>query len=98
MKFFPPPHPAMLDDGALLKQCEANFGRASGPGGQHRNKVETAATLTHTPTGLSASMTLALHLDSHLHGLLNVISHPPRTSFRQDEVTVSRTASRINRT
>ena len=55
MKFFPAPHPAMLDDGALLKQCAANFGRASGPGGQHRNKVETAATLTHLPTGLSAS-------------------------------------------
>ena len=36
-------------------QCEVRFGRGSGPGGQHRNKVETAVSLTHPPTGLSAS-------------------------------------------
>jgi hypothetical protein len=48
-------HPAALDDDALLKQCELSFGRASGPGGQHRNKVETSVTVTHKPTGVEAS-------------------------------------------
>jgi hypothetical protein len=48
-------HPAAIDDELLLKECEVTFGRASGPGGQHRNKVETAVTVTHTPTGESAS-------------------------------------------
>lgn len=45
-------HPACLPDDELLKRCEVNRGRAGGPGGQHRNKVETHITLTHTPTGL----------------------------------------------
>jgi hypothetical protein len=45
-------HPAALADEDLLKQCTVSFGRTSGPGGQHRNKVETAVTLTHTPTGI----------------------------------------------
>lgn len=29
--------------------------RASGPGGQHRNKVESAVRVTHTPSGLTVS-------------------------------------------
>jgi hypothetical protein len=48
----PAPHPATLADADLLKQCDAKFGRTSGPGGQHRNKVDTAASLTHRATGL----------------------------------------------
>lgn len=47
-------HPASLDDETLLSQCKAGTSRSSGPGGQHRNKVETAVTLTHQPTGISA--------------------------------------------
>lgn len=31
---------------------KATFTKGSGPGGQHRNKVETAATVTHIPTGM----------------------------------------------
>lgn len=45
-------HPAGLVDEELLAQCEFRRGRSSGPGGQHRNKVETQVTLTHRPTGL----------------------------------------------
>lgn len=29
------------------------FTRGSGPGGQHKNKVETCVTITHMPTGLT---------------------------------------------
>jgi hypothetical protein len=47
-------HPASLDPLALLAQCEVGRGRASGPGGQHRNKVETKITLTHRGTGMEA--------------------------------------------
>jgi len=47
-------HPAALDIEALSKQCVFTKGRASGPGGQHRNKVETAVFITHTPTGIES--------------------------------------------
>lgn len=50
----PSPHPATLGEDALLAQCEVERGRASGPGGQHRNKVETLVELRHTPTGIEA--------------------------------------------
>ena len=47
-------HPAELPVVELLKQCEVTRTRRSGPGGQHRNKVETAIVLTHRPSGLMA--------------------------------------------
>jgi hypothetical protein len=47
-------HPASLPVEELLSQCDVRRQRRSGPGGQHRNKVETAVILTHRPTGFSA--------------------------------------------
>jgi len=44
----------MLDDSALLRQCEVHTYKSSGPGGQHRNKVSSAVRLKHPPTGLMA--------------------------------------------
>ncbi len=43
-----------LDDPALLAGCEVHTYRASGPGGQHRNKTSSAVRLYHKPTGLTA--------------------------------------------
>jgi hypothetical protein len=47
-------HPAALDPDRLLADCDIRFTRRSGPGGQNRNKVETAVILTHRPTGITA--------------------------------------------
>ena len=47
-------HPASLNVEDLLAQCQFRRTRRSGPGGQHRNKVETAVIVTHVPTGAIA--------------------------------------------
>jgi hypothetical protein len=46
-------HPASLEPSALKAACELQFQRRSGPGGQHRNKVETAVRLRHRETGIT---------------------------------------------
>ncbi len=38
-------------------QLSWRYFRASGPGGQHRNKVATGVHLTHLPTGVSVTAT-----------------------------------------
>ena len=47
-------HPAALEVEKLLSECEIRFLRRSGPGGQHRNKVETAVQVIHRPSQLQA--------------------------------------------
>ncbi|KAI3417457.1 RF_PROK_I domain-containing protein, partial [Psidium guajava] len=43
-----------LTDEELMKQCEMGTFKASGPGGQHRNKRESAVRIKHIPTGIIA--------------------------------------------
>ena len=43
-------HPAQLPVEQLLTDCRIERTRRSGPGGQHRNKVETAVVVEHLPT------------------------------------------------
>jgi protein subunit release factor B len=45
------------DRESLELECEMEFFVAGGPGGQHRNKVETGVRLTHRPTGLVVTAT-----------------------------------------
>jgi hypothetical protein len=47
-------HPAAASPEQLWAECDVRRLRRSGPGGQHRNKVETAVSLHHLPTGVRA--------------------------------------------
>lgn len=44
-----------LEDDALLRHCRQETYRASGPGGQHRNKTDSAVRLTVTDSEIVAS-------------------------------------------
>ncbi len=44
----------LASDDELVRQCEVDRYRASGPGGQHRNKTESAVRVRHVATGVSA--------------------------------------------
>jgi len=66
-------HPAALPPEVLLSQCEVTRTRRSGPGGQHRNKTETAIVLLHRPTNFqgeaSERRSQAENLQMALHRL-----------------------------
>lgn len=47
-------HPAALPIEEFIRQVRVERGRDGGPGGQRRNKVETAVTATHLFTGVAA--------------------------------------------
>src|SRR5437762_1111377 len=46
----------MRELGVLKAELEEIFARSSGPGGQHVNKVSTAVTLRHLPSGLQVTV------------------------------------------
>lgn len=50
-------HPSTLEESAFLAQCEIETGRVSGPGGQHRNRVDTAVWIKHVPTQIETHAT-----------------------------------------
>jgi protein subunit release factor A len=45
------------DRESLERESDIEFFVASGPGGQHRNKVETGVRLVHRPTGITVTAT-----------------------------------------
>jgi hypothetical protein len=44
----------LMEDDALVAECDVHIYKASGPGGQHRNKVSSAVRLRHRPSEVTA--------------------------------------------
>lgn len=51
------PPPYATDRARLEREVTLTFFRAGGPGGQHRNKVESAVRLFHAPSGVTVTAT-----------------------------------------
>ena len=92
-------HPACLPVEQLLTLCETRTGKVGGPGGQHRNKVETAFFITHTSTGLCAQASerrsLAENRTVALHRLRIALAVRVRSLPAQQPHATSRGASEL---
>jgi protein subunit release factor B len=51
------PKPDQVDTDSLKKQVIVETYRSSGPGGQRKNKTETAVRLRHLPSGITVTAT-----------------------------------------
>ena len=95
-------HPAELPIPELLKQCEVVRTRRSGPGGQHRNKVETAIVLTHLPSNLqveaSERRSQAENLDSAADRMRRTLAIVVRTMRESGAIPSALWRSRLRGT
>jgi len=92
-------HPACVSTEQLLKLCDTRTGKVGGPGGQHRNKVETACFVTHTSTGVRAQASerrsLAENRTVALHRLRIALAVQVRSPHAQKPHATSAGASEL---
>ncbi len=96
----PAPKPVhySIERSVLEKEVELSFVRGSGPGGQHRNKVETGVRLHHPPSGITVVATSERSQTRNretaferLIEKLKVLNHKPR---RRKKTRKPRSANR----
>ncbi len=86
-----------VDRASLERDCEIEFFIASGPGGQHRNKVETGVRLTHRPSGLTVTATERRSQHANREMAFERMAERLRASQRRHVPRVSTRPSRASR-
>lgn len=59
------PPPYRTDEASLARDTDMDIHTGGGPGGQHRNKTQTAVRLHHRPSGLIVTATERRSLDAN---------------------------------
>src|SRR5438309_2526665 len=72
------------DDATLLRDCRWEAFRASGPGGQKRNKTSSAVRVVHLPSGVSAIANESRSQHSNRAKALERLRHRLTLSLRDD--------------
>src|SRR5262245_28921172 len=80
-----------LTEDQLLAQCEVDTYRASGPGGQKRNKTSSAVRLRHTPTGLIVIAEESRSQHENKANALKRLSHALFLHLRDELLPAART-------
>ncbi len=75
-------------DEDLLRECEVDTFRSSGPGGQHVNKVSSAVRVQHLPSGIAirsaAARSQRANLDQALRRLAGMLRERAETRQAAD--------------
>ena len=86
------------DRAVLEDECEISFFRASGPGGQHRNKRDTAVRLHHRVSGIiveaSDSRSQSQNREAAFERLINRLKSLNRVKKKRLPTRPSRTAKK----
>jgi hypothetical protein len=86
---------SQLSEDQLLAQCEVDTYRASGPGGQKRNKTSSAVRLRHLPTGLIVIAEESRSQYENKAKALKRLQHALFLHLRDDLPTTARTPEAI---
>jgi hypothetical protein len=92
-------HPSALPIDELHRSCDVKRTRRGGPGGQHRNKVETAVVVTHRPTGITGQAaerrSQDLNSQAAMHRLRVQLALEVRTAVQGDALPSKLWRSRV---